>query len=123
MFQSISKRAFSNTAINRYVKFQVIGRLGADAVKRVSANGTEFYSYNIASVLGKKDTKTTWLTVAAFNTPDFFPDAMKKGNLVYVEGKINSFEATKEDGEKVYGHNYTQDTFKVLNSKPTETSE
>ncbi|OBA28700.1 hypothetical protein HANVADRAFT_51169 [Hanseniaspora valbyensis NRRL Y-1626] len=123
MFQSISKRTFSNTAINRYAKFQVIGRLGADAVKRVSANGTEFYSYNIASILGKKDAKTTWLTVSAFSPPDFFLDAMKKGNLVYVEGKITSFETTKEDGEKVYGHNYTQDNFKILDSKRTETSE
>ncbi|XBW37277.1 hypothetical protein QEN19_002859 [Hanseniaspora menglaensis] len=120
MFQSIAKRAFSSTSIKQTPKFQVIGRLGGDAVKRTSASGTEYYSYNIASVMGKKDAKTTWLTISAFNYPDFFPEAMKKGNLVCVDGRINSFEATKEDGEKIYGHNFTQDNFKVLEYKNSE---
>lgn len=123
MFQAIAKRTFANTAANRHAKFQVIGRLGADAVKRVSGNGTEFYSYSVASVLGKKDAKTTWITVSAFNPPDFFPDAMKKGNLVYVEGRITSFENTKEDGEKVFGYNFSQDTFRVLDYKNSDVSE
>ena len=80
-------------------KVMLIGNLGADPEVRSTANGTRVANLSVATSrqwnnpAGERQEKTEWHRVVVWNTKfsksaDFAEKYLKKGDRVYVEGRI-----------------------------------
>lgn len=88
-------------------KVLLIGRLGADPELRYTADGTPVVSFRMATSesykdkSGNKQEKTEWHSIVAWRKlAEIAGEYLKKGRLVYVEGKIQSREYEGRDGVK-----------------------
>lgn len=87
-------------------KVLLMGRLGADPELRYTADGTPVASFNMATSesykdrSGAKKEKTEWHRVVVWRKlAEIAGEYLKKGRLVYIEGKLQSREWEK-DGKK-----------------------
>ena len=87
-------------------KVLLMGRLGADPELRYTADGTPVATFNMATSesykdrSGAKKEKTEWHRVVVWRKlAEIAGEYLKKGRLVYIEGKLQSREWEK-DGEK-----------------------
>ncbi len=87
-------------------KVLLMGRLGADPELRYTTGGTPVATFRIATSesykdkAGVKQERTEWHSIVAWRKhAEIAGDFLKKGRLVFVEGKIQSREWVK-DGEK-----------------------
>ena len=88
-------------------KVILIGRLGADPEMRYTADGTPVATFRIATTEtwknkdGAKVDQTEWHRIVAWRKlGEILGEYLKKGKLVYVEGKIQSREFEGRDGIK-----------------------
>jgi single-strand DNA-binding protein len=88
-------------------KAMIIGRLGADPELRHTADGVPVATFNVATSETRKDRngvkqeKTEWHRVVAWRKlGEIAAEYLKKGRLVYVEGRIQSNEFEGRDGVK-----------------------
>jgi single-strand DNA-binding protein len=88
-------------------KVILIGRLGADPEMRYTADGTPVATFRIATTEtwknkdGSKVDQTEWHRIVAWRKlGEISGEYLKKGRLVYVEGKIQSREYEGRDGVK-----------------------
>ena len=88
-------------------KVLLIGRLGADPELRYTADGVPVATFNVATSEtykdrgGVKQEKTEWHRVVAWRKlGEIAGEYLKKGKLVYIEGKIQSREFEGKDGIK-----------------------
>jgi len=88
-------------------KVILIGRLGADPEMRYTTDGAPVATFNIATTEAWRDKssggwqeKTEWHRVVAWRNLAERAEQLKKGNLVYIEGKIQSREFEGRDGNK-----------------------
>ena len=107
-------------------KVQLIGNLGADpevkgngenAVTRISVATSEKFKVD-----GEEQERTEWHSVVAFNgLGKTIAQYKKKGDTVYVEGRIrtNSW-LDKESGEKKYRTEVVADKVLFIGGKRTE---
>lgn len=85
-------------------KIILIGHLGADPETSYTASETSKATFSLATtqkVLNKKDNKweelTYWHKVVAWaKIAEVCANYLKKGNLVYIEGRIRPYEYTKK---------------------------
>jgi single-strand DNA-binding protein len=98
-------------------KVLLIGRLGADPELRYTADGVPVATFNVATSEtykdkgGTKQEKTEWHRVVAWRKlGEIAGEYLKKGKLVYVEGKIQSREYEGKDGVK-------RKTFEIIASE------
>lgn len=81
----------------------VIGHIGADAQVN-TVNGKNVINFNVAhseqwkDAQGNQQSKTTWFQVSRWTDKTGVVPYLKKGTLVYVEGKVEVKEYTKKDG-------------------------
>lgn len=81
----------------------VIGHIGADAQVN-TVNGKNVINLNVAhseqwkDAQGNQQSKTTWFQVSRWTDKTGVVPYLKKGTLVYVEGKVDVKEYTKKDG-------------------------
>jgi len=96
-------------SINKVI---LIGRMGRDADMRYTADGKPVASFSIATTetwkdnRGDKQERTEWHSVTSWGKQaEFVNEYIKKGSLVYIEGRIQSREYTGRDGttKKHYG--------------------
>jgi single-strand DNA-binding protein len=89
--------------INRVL---LIGRLGKDPEERTTAGGTRVSSFSLATdqFHGTNAEKTTeWHRVAAFGkSAELCNQYLKKGQLVCIEGSLQTRSWEKSPGEKRY---------------------
>jgi single-strand DNA-binding protein len=85
----------------------IIGRLGADPELRHTADGIAVATFNVATTetrrdrSGVKQDKTEWHRVVAWRKlGEIAAEYLKKGRLVYIEGRIQSREFEGRDGVK-----------------------
>jgi len=85
----------------------IIGRLGADPELRHTAAGIPVATFNVATTEtrrdrnGTKQDKTEWHRIVAWRKlGEIAAEYLKKGRLVYIEGKIQSREFEGRDGVK-----------------------
>lgn len=85
----------------------IIGRLGADPELRHTADGIPVATFNVATTEtrrdrnGTKQDKTEWHRIVAWRKlGEIAAEYLKKGRLVYIEGKIQSREFEGRDGVK-----------------------
>ena len=88
-------------------KVILIGRLGADPEIRYTADGTPVATFRIATTEswknkdGTKAEQTEWHRIVAWRKlGEISAEYLKKGKLVYVEGRIQSREYEGRDGIK-----------------------
>lgn len=88
-------------------KVILLGRLGADPELRYTADGTPVASFRIATSEtwkdknGNKQDKTEWHSIVAWRRlGEIAGEYLKKGRLVYIEGRIRSREYEGKDGIK-----------------------
>lgn len=94
-------------------KVMLIGNLGADPEVRSTANGTRVANLSVATSrqwnnqAGERQEKTEWHRVVAWNSrvsklADFAEKYLKKGDRVYVEGRIEYRTWEDRDGNTRY---------------------
>ena len=88
-------------------KVLLVGRLGKDPELRYTTDGTPVATFTMATSetfkdrSGVKQERTEWHTIVAWRKlAEIAGEFLKKGRLVYVEGKIQSREWEGKDGIK-----------------------
>ena len=90
-------------------KVQIIGNLGADPEMRNTTNGTRVTNFRVAVSRNRRGTdgatvdETEWFRVVAFDSGGYKLAALcnqhlRKGQRVYVEGRLQSRKYTDKDG-------------------------
>ena len=102
-------------------KAMIIGRLGADPEIRHTADGIVVATFNVATSEvrkdrnGNKQEKTEWHRIVAWRRlAEIAGEYLKKGRLVFVEGKIQSREYEGKDGIKRRTFEIVADNMKML---------
>jgi single-strand DNA-binding protein len=91
-------------------KVELIGRLGKDPEVKKLTNGSSVANFSVATSevwkdkrSGEKQEKTEWHNIVVWNekTIEFIEKYLAKGDLVRIEGKIQT-RSWEKDGEKKY---------------------
>lgn len=106
-------------------KAQIIGRVGRDPEMRYSTTGEPIASFSVATSERYKDKatgnaveKTEWHNVTAFKRlADIIGEYVKKGSLVYIEGKLNTRKWQDKDGQDRYTTGIVANEMKMLSSR------
>lgn len=106
-------------------KAQIIGRVGRDPEMRYSNTGEPIASFSVATSERYKDKatgnaveKTEWHNVTAFKRlADIIGEYVKKGSLVYIEGKLNTRKWQDKDGQDRYTTGIVANEMKMLSSR------
>lgn len=102
-------------------KVQLIGRLGRDPEHTVTPRGAAIVKFSIAtnSKRGEEEI-TVWHRCVAFNkTAELIMALVKKGTLLYIEGKLQYGSYEGKDGHKVNTTDILVDTFQLLSPRDT----
>ena len=105
-------------------KVILIGRLGADPELRYMPNGDPVANFNLATNESYKDKdgntqeKTEWHRIVAFRRlAEICGEYLKKGKLVYIEGRIQSRSWEDKNGMKRYTTEIVANTMQMLDKK------
>jgi len=96
----------SKGTINKAI---LVGRLGKDPDLRYAPSGTAIASFSIATNHSLKNEeggwtdKTEWHNIVTFGrTAEFAGEYLKKGRLVYIEGRLQTSSWEDQQGQKRY---------------------
>jgi single-strand DNA-binding protein len=111
-------------ALNRV---QLIGYLGRDAEARFTPKGTKYGTFTMAvnrtwkSAEGEKHEATDWFFVNAWGRlADIAVQYLKKGRLVFVEGRLQTDRWEDPKGETHYRTTVIARTVQLLDRRPEE---
>ena len=112
--------AYSISSLNKVI---LIGRLGGDPELKYTPNGTAQAKINLATSERWKDNdgnnqeKTEWHRIITWRRQaEFAGEWLKKGQLVCVEGKLQT-RSWEQDGQKKYMTEIVADNITMLGSK------
>lgn len=101
-----------------------IGRLGSDPLTKYTPDGSMVTNFSIATdeqwkdKNGEKVQKTEWHRIVAFGKlAEICGNYLKKGSLVFIEGKIQTRSWEDKDGVKRYTTEIVANTLKMLDGK------
>lgn len=105
-------------------KAQIIGRVGRDPEMRYLPSGEAVASFTMATserwkdkATGEMKEATEWHNISTFGRlAEIVGEYVKKGGLVYVEGKITTRKYEK-DGIERYATSIKADTMKLLSGR------
>ncbi len=106
-------------------RVQLIGRLGADPKKFESSKGNPVATFSLAvdrkwRSAGEIKSSTDWFQVVAFSKlAEVCLKYLKKGKLVYIEGRLKT-EKYERDGETKYATRVNATSLQLLEKKATE---
>jgi single-strand DNA-binding protein len=106
-------------------KVLLIGRLGKDPVLKTFSNDNAIAEFSIATDEsyknreGQKVEQTEWhnIKIPTKKQAEIAEKYLKKGMLVFVEGRIRTRSYDDKDGNKRYVTEIIADTFRMLESK------
>jgi len=105
-------------------KVILIGRLGKDPEVRRLESGTAVAKFSLATDESYKDKdgnkvdQTEWHNIVVWRgQAEIAEKYLKKGMLIYVEGKLTHREYTDKDNQKKYFTEVVANTFKMLERK------
>lgn len=88
-------------------KVMIIGHLGRDPEMRYTPSGRPVTSFSVATsrswstAEGERRTETEWFNVVAWaGLAEICNQYLKKGNLVYIEGRLQTRRWEDEEGNK-----------------------
>ena len=103
--------------------FFLSGRLGADPEVKFTKGGLAIATINIANNrrIKKDDTwesKTDWFRIKFFGKKaEVVGEHFAKGKYINTWGRIEPYDYEKDDGQKVYGHDYVASDFDFVDKK------
>ena len=104
-------------------KVILIGHLGGDPETNITQNGRQVTNFSLATQNtytdgdNNKVTNTEWHRITVWNKLAEIADKyLKKGSLIYVEGKIQYKTYVNKKGETQYSTNILVNTIKFLDS-------
>ena len=101
----------------------LVGRLGQDAELRYTTNGTAVSNFSVATTNtwvkdGEKQEKTEWHKVVVFGkSAEFAGEYVRKGSLVYIEGRLQTRSWEDKEGNKRYTTEVVAQTLRLLDSR------
>lgn len=102
----------------------LIGNTGRDPEIRTLENGAKVAKFSVATDEGYKDTSGNWVdrtewheVVGWRGLAERAERSLKKGMLVYVEGKLSTRKWQDKDGNDRYRTEITANYFRILNSR------
>jgi len=105
-------------------KVVLVGHLGGDPETRFTASGVAVANFNLATNESWRDSngeiqdKTEWHRCVMFGkSAELGGDLLKKGQLVYVEGKLQTRNWDDKDGVKRYTTEVLCEMFTMLGRK------
>ena len=107
-------------------KVIILGHLGADPEVRYTSSGTKVVSLRVATtdVVGSGETReerTEWHRITVWGkTADHCGNYLKKGRLVYIEGRLQTRSYDDKDGNKRYSTEIVAQTVKFLGAGDRE---
>jgi len=111
-------------ALNRV---QLIGNLGRDPEERYTAKGKRYTRFPLAvnriwtDAEGEKQQATDWFLVEAWGKlGEICQQYLRKGRLVYVEGRLQTDRWEDEKGETRYLTKVVATSMQMLDRKPEE---
>jgi len=111
------------SSFNSLNKVMLLGRLGRDPEKKYTGSGTAVCNFSVAtSESVKKGTgyeeKTEWHKVIVFgNQAENVTRFVKKGSLVFIEGRIQSRSYQDKDGNEKYVTEIVANSVRFLDVK------
>jgi single-strand DNA-binding protein len=111
-------------------KVILIGRLTADPDVRATASGTHVTNLRLATntYAGREDDgtrreHTDFHSLVAFGkTAEFAAEHLRKGRLLYAEGRSQTRSWETNDGQRRYSTEVVVDTIQLLSPRPEEQS-
>ena len=111
-------------------KVILIGRLGKDPEVRHLESGTAVANFTMATTesyrdrnTGERKEITDWHNIVLWRgLADVAEKYLKKGNLVYIEGKLKTRSWEDKDGNTRYTTEVVADNMTMLGGKPSETT-
>jgi len=102
-------------------KVMLIGRLGKDPEVRYTQSGKAVCNFSVATSerwkdsAGVKQEKTEWHNVVAWGKiVDVIQQYVKKGQEIYIEGKLQTTTWDEKDGNKRYKTEVVMDTMSFI---------
>lgn len=104
-------------------KVMIIGRLGKDPEVRYTASGTAIAKLSVATSekwtdqQGQKQERTEWHRISMFGKlAEIASQYLKKGSLVYVEGRLQTSEYQDQQGIKRWSTEIVANSMQMLPS-------
>ena len=105
----------------------IIGHLGADPELNTSTNGNANCTLSVATNTPKRDENGEWGTRPQWHRVRVWGEQaensvkfLKKGRMVYVEGRIETYSRPGEDGKPRYSTEIVANRVHFLDRKPAE---
>jgi single-strand DNA-binding protein len=106
-------------------KVQIIGRVGKDPELRYTTNGSAIVNITVATSrkwkdkgTGQASEETEWHRVSAFERlAEIIGEYVRKGSLIYVEGRLKTRKWTDKDGRDVYATEIIADQMQMLGGR------
>jgi single-strand DNA-binding protein len=108
-------------------KCMIIGNLGRDPEMRYTPSGQAVTQVTVAvnryykDQQGERQEETEWFRVVAWGQQaEFAAEYLRKGNKVYVEGRIQTRQWEGQDGQKRYTTELVANTIQNLERRPRD---
>ena len=105
-------------------KVILVGRLGRDPEKRYTGGGQAVANFSVATdesykdKNGERQKRTEWHRITAWGKlAEICQQYLKKGTMVYIEGRIQSREWQDKEGQKRTSFDIVANTMKMLSSR------
>ena len=109
-------------------KVHLIGNLGNDPELKEFESGQKVATFSLATIekwknkqSGEVETKTTWHNIVVWGkVAETVHKYLKKGNKIYIDGKIENSSYEDKDGIKKYKSEIILNSFSFLEKQTTE---
>ncbi|PTQ79419.1 single-strand binding protein [Nitrosospira multiformis] len=108
-------------------RVNLMGNLGADPEIRSSPDGTTVATFNLATTEvwrdreGNRQERTEWHRIVFYKAlADVTRDYLKKGALVYLEGKLRTHYWEDKDGKRRFTTEIAGNLLRMLNKQPSK---
>lgn len=103
----------------------ILGRLGKDPEIRMTQGGDKIASITLATSFKTKGEETTeWHRISLFKQhAELVEQYCKKGDMLYVEGRIQTRKWTDKDGQEKYSTEIVGSSVSLLGGKKDESRE
>jgi single-strand DNA-binding protein len=107
----------------------IIGNLGRDPEMRYTPSGQAVTQFTVAvnrnykDAQGERQEETEWFRIVAWGQQaEFSAEYLRKGNKVYIEGRIQTRQWEGQDGQKRYTTELVANTIQNLERRPRDDS-
>src|SRR6266436_6570352 len=115
------RKGDSFMSVNKVI---LVGRLGRDPETRYTGGGQAVANFSMATdetykdKNGERQKRTEWHRITAWGKlAEICQQYLKKGTMVYIEGRIQSREWQDKEGQKRISYDIVANTMKMLSSR------